>query len=178
MRAAVTDVSYIDILDPRGRVNRKGLAVLAAVVMGAQIGTYGYDYLTGIRLPANAMQAVDVLFCWLGIAAISKRMHDLGLSTWRLLFGAIAIAVAAVVVASVAVFALGEASVMPGGLGFLILGFVTFGPVISATIWLHFAAGEPQSNRFGPVPGLNGFSRPHRPTPAFREPPNGLTAVS
>jgi uncharacterized membrane protein YhaH (DUF805 family) len=174
----LSDVSIIDIFDPRGRVNRKGLAVLAAVVMGAQIGTSGYEYLTGITAPAAAMLAVDVVFCWLGIAAISKRMHDLGLSPWRLVFGALAIVIAAVVVACVAVFALGEASVMPGGLGYLILAVVVFAPVIAATIWLHFASGDPKFNRFGPVPGANGFSRPHRPMPSFRELPDGMSAVS
>jgi uncharacterized membrane protein YhaH (DUF805 family) len=163
-RADVSEFSAIDILDPRGRADRKGLIVLAAVLIGAQSGVYGTIFATGLRLPLGTELAVNAVFFWLGFVAIAKRMHDLGLSSTRL--GMVFLAWMTLAVASgiAAGYFLGEDAMLPGSPGFLIAAAVVMLPAIAATLWLHCAPGVEGANRFGPAPGISGFSRPRHNT--------------
>jgi uncharacterized membrane protein YhaH (DUF805 family) len=158
----VSDISAIDFLDPRGRVNRKGLAALAGVMLGAQGGVWFAEYSGGLAVPSAIDFAINAVLLWLGLAAIAKRMHDLDVSVWRVFWFAMLLAIVAVVASVAAVYSLGEDAMLPGHLGYLIVAAVVFGPAIGATAWLHFAVGSEAANRFGPAPGPSGFARPHQ----------------
>ncbi len=154
----MSDVALIDIFDPRGRVNRTGFVVIAAILVGAQCGVYGTKYATGVPLPPGIDVALDVLFTWLGVVAIARRLRDLDVSSGRLVLGIIASALLAVTVAFAVIFSMGEESVVPGALGYLIIAAAVALPPIAFAIWLHVAPGNEGSNRFGPAPGASGFS--------------------
>jgi uncharacterized membrane protein YhaH (DUF805 family) len=175
----VSDISLVDFLDPRGRVNRKGLAVLAAVLLGAQGGVYAAEYGGGLSVPSGMDLAINAILMWLGIAAISKRMHDLDIGLPRIVTFAVMLAFAAVVAAVASIHNLGEDAMMPGQIGYLLVAAVVFGPALAATVWLHFAPGSDTANRFGPAPGPSGFSRQYSSAmPAPAAPRTGAIAFS
>ncbi|MEQ1670029.1 MAG: DUF805 domain-containing protein [Hyphomicrobium sp.] len=157
----MSDIRPIDFFDPRGRVNRIGLIAIAAVMVGAQGGVYVSTYLTNYAPFPEVHVAMNAVFAWISYVSISKRIHDLGYGAGRMVLGAIAIAVASVLVAIVATAVLGEDAMLPGGVGYLAVASIVFVPVIAAVVWLHCAPGVKGSNRFGPEPGATGFSRHH-----------------
>ena len=157
----MSDISAIDFFDPRGRVNRAGLIVLGGVLLGAQLGVYGTEFLGGQLIGPGLGIAINAVLLWLGIAAISKRLHDLDASAARLLWAALLLVLGAVAASVGAIYGLGETAMLPGHIGYFIVAAVVFGPVIGGIIWLHCATGIDGPNRFGPAPGLSGFSRPH-----------------
>ena len=149
----------IDFLDPRGRLNRKGLAVFAAVLIGAQAGVYGTMYATAFDVLSLPAWFFHVLFCWMGFVAISKRVHDLGLSGRMILWAALGMTVWTIVLALGTAFTFGEAALVPGGVGTMVASAGTLIPGLAATLWLHFAPGDDGANRYGDEPGPLGFSR-------------------
>jgi uncharacterized membrane protein YhaH (DUF805 family) len=74
--------SVLQVLDPRGRCNRKGLLRAAGVLLTAQaaisltLWSVGIDFTSGLAMVANAA------FCWISFALVCKRLHDLGRSSW------------------------------------------------------------------------------------------------
>ena len=92
-RPDVDNFSTLDFFDPRGRANRKGLAVFAAVLIGAQAGVYGTMLATSFDPMSGPAWVFHFLFCWLGFVAIAKRLHDIGYGSRRLILAAIAMAV-------------------------------------------------------------------------------------
>lgn len=157
----MAEISAIDFFDPRGRVNRKGLIVLSGVLLGAQFGVYGSEYLGGEVISPGAGFAINAVLLWLGIAAISKRLHDLDAGASRLIWAALFLVLGAVAASIGAIYTLGEEAMQAGHIGYLIVALVVFGTVIGGTMWLHCAAGVDGANRFGPAPGSSGFARPH-----------------
>jgi uncharacterized membrane protein YhaH (DUF805 family) len=155
----VSDVSAIDFFDPRGRVNRKGLVVLAAILLGAQFGVLGAQKLFVLDIGPGLEIAINLVLLWIGLAGVSKRMHDLDVGAWHLLWSTMLLVVAAVGSAIVSVYYLGDEAMVPGNLGYLIVACVVLSPVVFATVWLHCAIGTDTANRFGPAPGPSGFSR-------------------
>lgn len=174
--AKFTDARPIDIFDPRGRVSRIGLIVIAAVVVGVQAGIYGASYVTNSTLPPAVETALDIVFAWLGYVSVSKRLHDIGYGAGLLLAGIAGISLAAVVTAVGVARVFSEDQLMPGGIGFLAVAAVVFIPVIAAVIWLHCKPGHPFANRFGPVPGTTGFS--HTAKTRMSEPRELLSALN
>lgn len=136
------------------------MILLAAVLVGAQAGVYGALFATGLRLPLATELAINAVFIWLGFAAVAKRMHDLGAGTIRLGVAIVAWVALAFVVGRATVALFGEEPMVFGGTGYLIVAASVFLPVIAGTIWLHCAPGDEGGNRFGPVPGATGLSRP------------------
>ena len=157
---AVPDLSLRDLIDPRGRADRRGLAVLAAILIGGQAGIYGALLASGADLNSGPAVCCHLAFGWLGLVAISKRMHDLGVTAWRLVAGAAAVVVWSFAVSLAIIFGFGEDAVTPGGPGLIAIMAAALVPLAAVTLWLHCARGEPHTNRFGPVPGPLGFSLP------------------
>ena len=127
----MAEFSPIDLFDPRGRVDRKGLALLAAVLIGAQSGVYGALFATGWHLPVGADVLINAVFVWISYAAVAKRLHDLGVSAARLVWATLGLVVFSLAVAFTVIFLLGEDAVMPGAIGYLLVAASVFLPVIA-----------------------------------------------
>lgn len=169
----VPNLSLQDIIDPRGRADRRGLAVLAAILIGGQVGIYGALIASGADLNSGPAALVHLSFGWLGLVAISKRMHDLGVTAWRLVVGGIGMIIWSVAGSLAILFWFGEEAVTPGGPGMIAMMAAAIIPLAAVTLWLHFARGDVGENRFGPVPGPFGFSMPK----AARRAPNAARIV-
>lgn len=160
MSETSSGVSAIEFFDPRGRASRKGLAVMAAILIGGQGGVYSALLATGVGLDGPVAGVFHIFFLWLGIAAGSKRLHDLDVSAWRLA-AAVAGAVAwCFSLAFIITLIVGEDEVAPGHIGFTLAVIGALAPVSAATLWLHLAKGKSGDNRYGPEPEASGFSRP------------------
>ena len=166
------NLSLKDVIDPRGRADRRGLAVLAAILIGGQAGIYGALIASGADLNSGPAALVHLIFGWLGLVAISKRMHDQGVTAWRLVAGAIGLIVWSCACSLAILFWFGEEAVTPGGPGMIAMIVAAVTPLAAVTLWLHFARGDLGENQFGPVPGPFGFSMPK----AARRPPNAPIA--
>ena len=158
------DLTVLDFIDPRGRANRRGLAILAAALLGAQ-AVYAVFFplvspLIGVG-PNTAALVIHSLSLWIGIAGTSKRLHDTGRSLWW--FAAfIAIWVAwTAIVAFGTVFWLGPDAIAEDLKGLMLVSALSMLPALAAVVWLHFAPGEEDFNRYGPAPDASGFAPPH-----------------
>ncbi|MGL4395007.1 MAG: DUF805 domain-containing protein [Hyphomicrobium sp.] len=158
----MNDLLLADFLSFRGRADRRGLAVLAAIMVGAQIGIYGALSVLGHDLDSSATWLFHILFLWVASAGITKRLHDFGYSGWSLMWAMAATVVWTFGVSLAAVLTFGESAGLPGTTGFAITISGAMLPVVLATIWLHLAKGELVDNRYGPAPGATGFSMPKR----------------
>ena len=155
----MTGLSTLDFFDPRGRVDRQGLIIFAAVLIGLQVGAYGALWMNGIDLDSGLALVLDALFGWMGLAAVSKRLHDLNLSAWRLA-AAMAGCIAWCFVFSLSVvFLMGEDAFITSGSGMIVAMTGALAPLAALTLWLHCAKGHKADNCFGPMPGPSGFSR-------------------
>ena len=152
-------LSTLDFFDPRGRIDRQGLIIFAAVLIGAQAGVYGAFWLFDASTASGLACASHGLFLWLGLAAVSKRLHDLNLSAWRLAAAAAGCLVWCFVFSLAIVFVLGEEAFTTSDTGMIVATIGALTPLAALTVWLHWARGEAKDNRFGPAPGPLGFSR-------------------
>jgi uncharacterized membrane protein YhaH (DUF805 family) len=150
-----------DIFDPRGRANRKGLIILALIMLLAQACVHGGCYLAGHQLQGPASWVIHSLLMWLGIVAVSKRLHDLGISAWWLLWGMIGMTIWSVIVSVAVYMTFGMEAATPGGPAIEVAMLAMFAPLIALTIWMHFALGAQGDNKFGPTPDASGFSKPY-----------------
>lgn len=158
----MSDISAIDLFDPRGRADRQGLAILAAVLIGGQFGVYGALEAWGVSLEGHLAGVFHTFFLWLTIVAISKRLHDVGVSGWRFAGAAMAMALWIFAQAFTVILTMGEDRIAVGELGFTITLLGSFLPLMAAAVWLHCAKGNPGDNTYGPAPGPSGFSRGYR----------------
>jgi uncharacterized membrane protein YhaH (DUF805 family) len=154
----VGEFSTIDFFDPRGRVNRRGFMIVAAVLMGAQAGLYGALAAAGDSVQSGLTYAANAVLFWMAIAALSKRLHDLGMSAWRLVAAIAGMAVWCFGLSFSLVIGFGEDGFLPGGTGMIAAVTGTILPVAILVLWIHFARGEAGANRFGPAPGPSGFA--------------------
>jgi uncharacterized membrane protein YhaH (DUF805 family) len=100
----------------------------------------------------QAMYAVKALAWWIGSVGVVKRLHDTGRTGWWLLWGACAMCVWAAALGLAIAFVVGFEALQPDGLGYLALLAALMIPALGATLWLHFAPGEPAMNRYGAIP--------------------------
>lgn len=164
----------LSVFDPRGRCNRRGLLLIALALLAIQALTALAIWLSGAALDAPVAIAIKLVFLWLAIAAAAKRLHDTGRSAWGILWSLLAIVAWSTVVAIALLLIMGDRMLVPGSGGFETHFALTMLPVLAATLWLHFAPGEPQPNRYGPSPSGNGIAAPllrADPAPALAEVP-------
>jgi uncharacterized membrane protein YhaH (DUF805 family) len=138
------------LFDPRGRMGRAHLLAAAAVMLAIEIGLVAVTQSDG-ALPLQFWPLKALAF-WIGGAAIIKRLHDVGLSGWWFLGGVAGFCMWAAVLGVGVVITGGFESLMPGGLGYLMVLAALMVPALGVTLWLHFAEGEPGMNRFGAPP--------------------------
>ncbi len=162
----MSDVSLIDIFDPRGRLTRKGLAIIAVMLAAAQGGAYAAMAALETALNSPSSYVIHSLLAWAAMAAICKRLHDFGIGA-KAIAGAVAGYVLWSFVMTFAVVgALGEDAFVAGGTGLILVMAGTGLPLVAFIVWLHCAAGEAGDNRYGPAPGSSGYARPHASLPA------------
>jgi uncharacterized membrane protein YhaH (DUF805 family) len=150
----------VQLLDPRGRCDRRGFLIAASLLLSAQALLAAALWLSGAGFDGGAALAVNAGFCWLGYAAVSKRLHDTGRSGWWFAAGVLAWLAASTVLAVAVAVAAGSAQLVPGTRTHDALFVSMLLPLVAALIWLHLAAGEHAANKYGPVPSSLGFSVP------------------
>lgn len=146
------------LLNPRGRCNRRGLAVIALVLLPAQllffaaISAFGGDFSSPVAV------AIKVAFLWMAVVAVIKRLHDLGRgAVWFPLGFAIWFG-CSLVVAVVAIVTFGPDAIAPGTAGFVFVLVGNMAPMVAAMLYLHFKLGDQGPNRFGPACDGHGFA--------------------
>jgi uncharacterized membrane protein YhaH (DUF805 family) len=161
MRTAMKQaLTFSNLFDPRGRVDRKGLFWLAMALLVCQ-GLLATLIMIDHSGPAMvAAVAVKAVLLWIGLVALIKRLHDIGLSAVWIPIGLFAIIVWSNLAALGLTFTVGLDALNPLRPEF---GF-TFGlclvPPFGGLLWLHFAKGHAAPNRYGVPPGPSGFSGP------------------
>jgi uncharacterized membrane protein YhaH (DUF805 family) len=163
----------LDLFDPRGRCNRKGLLIIACALLALQVAA-GLLVWQGVLVPAGpAMRIGEVLFLLMAASATSKRLHDIGLSALWILAGLGGMVLWSIVLALLLLFTAGATALQPGAAGFMTAVAGTMAPAFAVTLWLHLAKGEPGRNRFGPEPtglGFSGLPPPARRATSFGTP--------
>lgn len=147
-------------LDPRGRCDRKGLLLIAVVLLGLQLLVGGALWLVDADLTGPVALSLKAAFFWAAIAAASKRLHDFGRSAWWLAGGLLASVVWSFALAFTAVLAVGPEALTPQSPWFGAFFAGTSLPLFAALMWLHFVKGMPGPNRFGPATNAWGFASP------------------
>lgn len=150
----------VQLADPRGRCNRTGFLTIAFAMLGVQIACAGAFLATGTSFEGPIAGVLNAVFFWLVTAAISKRLHDLGLSAWWILKAAIAIFLWSVLFTLGLMLAMDPVQFEPGGPGYYMAVGGTTVPVFVGVLWLHFVHGQSGDNVYGPEPAGWGLSHP------------------
>lgn len=147
---------FVSALDPRGRCNRRGLFRISRGIAAIELALLAAAWCTGAGLDGPAITLLKVFCVWVTFASASKRMHDLGLSAWRLLAGVAALLAWLLLLTTVLTIVGGPAAVDPESpqLKYAVAGVVL--PVLATIIWLHFAPGQAEANIYGPAPSAAG----------------------
>lgn len=157
--AAAVRTASLELLTPSGRCDRRGLLIAALMLLTLQAAQVAA--MIGLSVPHNhpfAVLSTGVLL-WLSTTAVAKRLHDLSLSAWRILWAALGVVAWSVAVGVGVVAVFGAEGIEPGQAGYWTAILATMVPVLAMTLWLHFARGTPATNGYGPVPAGFGFSR-------------------
>lgn len=142
----------LQLTDPRGRYDRADF-IWAAITLIAAQGAFALGlWLMQASFVGWRGLVANLFFGWLAYAAISKRLHDLGRSSWWMLVGVLVWLAAATAVALVIALAAGPDALEAGTAGFWATFAALMVPPAGLAIWLHVAAGEPTANRYGPAP--------------------------
>jgi uncharacterized membrane protein YhaH (DUF805 family) len=168
----------LQLFDPRGRCNRRGLLLAAVLLLALQLAAGVALWTSGIGFDGHLALLLNAAFCWVGFAVVSKRLHDLGRSTWWVptallvwLAGAISLAVAIILV--------GDPEILtPGAPSYWVAFGVMLAPLLIGAVWLHVADGEPDDNRYGPMPAASGFSLPADAAVWHRQPAHGRPSAA
>ena len=138
------------LLDPRGRSGRGDFLRVAITLFVLQLVLLGFLWGIGSEIDGLLVLPVNVLFCWMAYAAVSRRLHDLGRSAWWMP-AAVGIWIAAgFLVALFAALLIGPHAVKPGRPGFWLVFACLLVPPMFVALWLHLAAGEGRPNQYGP----------------------------
>lgn len=148
----------LELLDPRGRCNRKGLLIVATAMLAVELCFAAAFWGLGLSFGGGFAAVFKALFLWLGICACAKRLHDLDRSAGWLGWGFLGFIVWSAVVGFGAAFTLGIEALMPRDPRYLAVCGVAMAPMVAGMLWLHFAKGCDGPNRFGPAPDASGFS--------------------
>jgi uncharacterized membrane protein YhaH (DUF805 family) len=133
------------LLDPRGRMSRQDLLLAATLMLTL-------DMLLAEMTTGAALYALKGAAYWIGGVGIIKRLHDTGRSGWWFAGGIAALCIWAAIIGLAVGFTVGLQAMHPGALGYIVMLSALMLPALGATLWLHFAEGEPGMNRFGPEP--------------------------
>ena len=148
-----------ELFDPRGRCDRKGLLILAGIILVLE-AVFGLVSIgLGLSLDGPAMIAFKVVFVWTAVAAACKRLHDLGRSGWWLLGGFIALVLWTFAVATAVLLLAGPEELAHNAVLYAVVMASSMVPAFVALLWLHCAKGHVTENKYGSPPDELGFSR-------------------
>ena len=151
----------LDLADPRGRFDRVDLIWAAVTLIAGQFAFALGLWITNASFLGWRGFLANLVFGWLGYAAISKRLHDLGHSSWWLLGCVLGWLGVALVVAVIVALAIGPDALETGTPAFWATFSALMLPAVVMALWLHLATGEPEANCYGPVPANdNGALQP------------------
>ena len=134
------------LLDPRGRIGRRDLLLCASIMLGIEIL---------IMLPSIEMIAFPAkgLALWIVMAAIIKRLHDLGKSGWWFPAGLGGLCMFTALLAMGFMVTAGSDAFVPGTAGYTALMGLIMLPAIGMMLGLHLIHGDMAANRYGaPTP--------------------------
>lgn len=138
------------LLDPRGRSGRGDFLCVAVALFVLQLVLLAALRVLGSDVDGLLVLPLNVAICWMGYAAVSRRLHDLGRSAWWMPVAVgVWIAVGFCIALAVAIVA-GAEALKPGGPGFWMVFVVLLAPPFAVALWLHLAEGENLANRYGP----------------------------
>jgi len=162
------------LMDPRGRTNRKGLLVAAGLLLAAELAIAFWIWMTGRSFGDILLWPIKAVLIYMAISAAVRRIHDIGLSAWRLFGAFLVLMVWSFGLAVTVILNVSPEQMAPGQLGSTIVTIGIAVPMVGAMLWLHFAPGKAKQNEFGPVPTGLGFSESEeRPPSAMRAAPVG-----
>lgn len=141
----------LQLADPRGRFDRVDFIWAAVTLVAAQLAFAFGVWLTNSSFLGWRGVLANLVFGWLGFAAISRRLHDVGHSSWWLLASLMAWLVTALIVALAVALIVGPDALEMGSPAFWATFSALMLPPAALALWLHLAAGEPGPNRYGPV---------------------------
>ena len=147
----------LQLADPRGRYGRTDFIWAAITLIAAQLAFALGLWVTDASFMGWRGVVANLAFGWLGFSATSKRLHDLGHSTWWILGGTLAWVAGAVAVALAIGLVAGPSALETGTSGFWASFTVLMLPPLGLALWLHLAEGEPIANSYGPAPA-DGYS--------------------
>jgi uncharacterized membrane protein YhaH (DUF805 family) len=142
----------LELADPRGRFDRVDLIWAAVTLIAGQLAFALGLWITNASFLGWRGFLANLVFGWLGYAAISKRLHDLGHSSWWLLGCVLGWLGIALVVAVIVALAIGPDALETGTPAFWTTFSALMLPAAVMALWLHLATGEPGPNCYGPVP--------------------------
>ena len=148
------------LLDPRGRSGRLDLLRVAIAMFALQLLLLGVLWGIGSQVDALLVLPVNVLFCWMAYAAVSRRLHDLGRSAWWMPVAFGAWVFVGFLVALLVAVVRGPEAVQAGRPGFWMVFACLLVPPLLVALWLHLAAGEGRPNRYGPPGSDDGLFDP------------------
>lgn len=140
------------LVDPRGRSGRRDFLHVAITLFVLQLVFFALVWLLQADLSGHTALPANAAFCWMGYAAASRRLHDLGRSSWWMPAAVACWIVMGFLVALVIALIAGPSAVKPGSPGFWIAFLCLLAPPFAVALWLHLAAGENGPNRYGPPP--------------------------
>ncbi|MGF1651434.1 MAG: DUF805 domain-containing protein [Hyphomicrobiaceae bacterium] len=164
MKAA--DVFHV-LFDPRGRINRKGLLILAVALLALQLAALAAVVALGMAADSQFAITLKVVFGWIALVAAIKRLHDTNRSGWWVFIAFVALIVWSIAVITVLMLAFGVSALQPGGAGHAAALVLTAAPTLAAALWLHLVPGDLAENGYGPMPSAQGFARPEDPIEAL-----------
>jgi uncharacterized membrane protein YhaH (DUF805 family) len=127
-----------------GRADRRDLLVVSLVITAFEL------VLFVLPMPELMRQASGAILIVVALAAIARRLHDIGLSGWWQVLGIAASLGWTVLVVLAVLFLFGLDALVPGSMGYPLALGATFLAPLGLLLWVHLAPGDPLPNRFGP----------------------------
>jgi uncharacterized membrane protein YhaH (DUF805 family) len=152
-------LTLAELADPRGRCNRHGFLVVAIGLIISQLVLGAVLSLTGIGLSGLASLIVNGAIFVLGLSVCIQRLHDLNLRAWVIPAAVAGWFTVSFVIALALFMVMDDGFLKEGSVGYAMVFLMMMVPAFGGLLWLHTAPGQRVPNRFGPVPGRNGFAR-------------------
>lgn len=143
----------LQLVDPRGRANRRDFLHAAIALFGLQCLCLAGITLFDPQAQGLWLLPVNLAFAYMACAATSRRLHDLGHSAWWMPAAVAAWIAAGFVVAFALALVLGHHALAPGAPGFWLTFAVLLTAPLAGALWLHITPGDGGPNPFGPPPG-------------------------
>lgn len=155
------------VIDPRGRISRKGFLAASLVIMGVEIFGSLLIFKGGVAPDSYLITGLKLLVVWLCVAVLAKRLHDLGYSAWWLVAAGAAQAAWTAVFVTAFIAVAGLERIQPGMIWSYALYAGAMMPALGFLLWLQLAPGEPRNNPFGVEPQGLGFGAADGPARAL-----------